>query len=72
MWLREIGITTRAQLEQLGVVAAYLMVEQAGYRPSLNLLWAMAAGLEGRHWTTLSAEQKQRLRAELTALREGS
>lgn len=59
------GIRTRADLKAAGAVTAYLLVRQAGHRPSLNLLWALDAGLSGIPWTALTAERKAQLRAEL-------
>jgi hypothetical protein len=59
------GIQTREQLEQLGPVPAYLAVKQAGLKPSLNLLWAIAGALTETHWAKLSPEYKQALRDEL-------
>jgi DNA transformation protein len=62
------GINTRQQLSELGPTNTYLAVRQAGQNPSLNLLWALAAGLQNRHWTDLDAAEKDRLRAELQRL----
>lgn len=64
-WLRSVGIRSRADLERVGPVGAFLLVTEAGHRPSLNLLWAMAAGLLGRPWAGLSPEEKLLLREEL-------
>ena len=63
-WLREEGITTIAELERLGPVVAYRLVKQHQPKASLNLLWAMAAGLKGNDWRELSEASKKRLRKE--------
>ena len=63
--LSSAGIQTAQQLRELGPVIAYLAVKQAGHTPSINLLWAIAAGLKGRHWTDLSDAEKQSLRDEI-------
>ena len=63
-WLREAGITTIAELERLGPVVAYRLVKQHQPKASLNLLWAMAAGLKGKDWRELSEATKNRLRKE--------
>ena len=48
--LAEAGVTTLAELQQLGAVRAYRRVSQLQHaKASLNLLWALAAGLEDRH-----------------------
>jgi len=61
-WLREAGITTIAELERLGPVVAFRLVKQHQPKASLNLLWAMAAGLKGKDWRVLSETTKMRLR----------
>ena len=63
-WLREAGITTIAELERLGPVVAYRLVKQHQPKASLNLLWAMAAGLKGMDWRELTEATKKRLRKE--------
>ncbi len=63
-WLRDAGITTIAELEQLGSVAAYQLVKLRQPKASLNLLWAIEAGLTVRDWRELPQSTKQRLRKE--------
>jgi DNA transformation protein len=63
-WLREVGISTIAELERLGPVVAYRLVKQRQPKASLNLLWAMAAGLQGIDWRKLAESTKTRLRQE--------
>lgn len=63
-WLCEAGITTVADLERLGPVVAFRLVKQHQPKASLNLLWAMAAGLRGKDWRELSEASKKRLRKE--------
>ena len=62
------GIVDEDQLRGLGPVVAFLAVKQAGQNPSMNLLWAIAAGLQNRHWTDLSDDEKSGLREELQRL----
>ncbi|WP_439627678.1 TfoX/Sxy family DNA transformation protein [Gemmata sp.] len=66
-WLRGSGVATVGDLRRLGPVVAYLLVK--GRRPgaSLNLLWALAAGLHGRDWRDLSEAAKWKLRREVDA-----
>ena len=66
-WLRNAGITTIDALRQIGAVAAFRIVRQAEPSASLNLLWALAAGLAGRDWRTLTDEEKERLKEEAFA-----
>lgn len=63
-WLREAGITTITELERLGPVVAYQLVKQRQPRASLNLLWALAAGLKEQDWRELTETTKKRLRKE--------
>lgn len=66
-WLREAGITTIAELERLGPVVAFRLVKLHQPKASLNLLWAMAAGLKGKDWRELTEAIKKRLRKEAEA-----
>lgn len=63
-WLRDVGITTIGELERLGPVVAYRLVREQQGRSSLNLLWALAAGLKELDWRELSEETKVRLQQE--------
>ncbi len=65
--LNAVGIYTRADLEHIGPVMAYRMVQDLGYGSSLNLLYAMAGALQDAHWADLSPDQKARLREAVAA-----
>ncbi len=67
-WLRAAGINTLADLQQLGPVAAYRLVKQQQPAASLNLLWGLAAGLQGLDWRKLTPDIKQQLQQELATL----
>ena len=67
-WLRQVGVRTLEDLQRLGAMAVFMKVKRAGFRPSLNLLYALAGAEQGRHWATLSVEEKNALVAEATAL----
>jgi DNA transformation protein and related proteins len=70
MMLAEAGIRTLDELEALGAAKAYARVK--ALRPkaaSLNLLWALAAGLEDRDWRELSQAEKEELLSGVKALR---
>ncbi len=69
MMLAEAGIGSLDELRELGAVKAYLRVK--ALRPkgaSLNLLWALAAGLEDRDWRDITPEEKTSLRLEIRNL----
>lgn len=63
--LAEAGIRTVAELRLLGAVKAYRRVKA---KASLNLLWAIAAGLEDRDWRDLDEEEKASLLAQVRLL----
>lgn len=67
-WLSEAGIDSLEQLQTLGPVVAYRIVKSQQPQASLNLLWALAAGLEGKDWRELDAQHKQRLKQQLQEL----
>jgi hypothetical protein len=62
--LRQIGIRSHADLARVGVVEAFVRLKRAGFKPSLNALYALEGALSGRHWTSLSVDEKQALVAE--------
>lgn len=64
-WLRQVGISTVDDLERIGPVVVFRLVKQRWPRASLNLLWAMAAGLNGQDWRELTEANKSQLRMEL-------
>jgi TfoX/Sxy family transcriptional regulator of competence genes len=49
-WLRQVGLRTREDLEAVGAVDAFMRVKRAGFRPSLNLLYALEGALLDCHW----------------------
>jgi hypothetical protein len=71
-WLRQVGVRTMDDLRTHGAVGAFWKVKKAGFRPSLNLLYALAGAEQGCHWTALPLEQKQRLVTEAGALEDAA
>lgn len=67
-WLRQVGVRTMDDLRTHGAVGAFWKVKKAGFKPSLNLLYALAGAEQGCHWTALSADEKNRLVTEASAL----
>lgn len=60
-WLRDVGIQTKADVEDLGPAVAYQMVRSRQPSVSLNLLWSMAAALMDKDWRELSEAEKAKL-----------
>ncbi len=64
-WLRQAGITSTEELHRLGPVLAFQLVKQKQPKASLNLLWALAAGLQNTDWRELDMNAKQHLIEQL-------
>jgi predicted flap endonuclease-1-like 5' DNA nuclease len=71
-WLRQVGVRTFDDLAKHGAVGAFWKVKKAGFKPSLNLLYALAGAVKGCHWTALSAEEKTALVTEANALEDAA
>jgi hypothetical protein len=59
--LRAAGIATRADLERLGPVKAFIAAKQIEPTVSLNLLWGIAGAVTDTHWTKLPIEYRSSL-----------
>lgn len=59
--LSSAGICSEDQLRDMGSVLAYIAVQAAGCKPSLNLLWAIEGVLTGRNWKEISRDQSTSL-----------
>ena len=57
-WLRQVGVRTIEDLRRVGPIEAFMKVKRAGFRPSLNLLYAMQGALDDCHWADLSEQTK--------------
>ena len=60
-WLSDLGIHSLQDLQHVGVVPAFLAAKERYAGVSLNLLWALAAAVEGRDWRSLTLAEKQTL-----------
>lgn len=64
--LAEAGVTTLAEMQQLGAVRAYRRVSRLKHgKASRTLLWTLAAGLQDRDWRSLSRDERDSLRRAL-------
>jgi DNA transformation protein len=64
-WLREIGITSEAQIRDLGVVEVYRQLKaRFPDKVTLNMLYGLEAALTGTRWNLLPDEVKAELRRE--------
>jgi DNA transformation protein and related proteins len=69
-WLRQVGIRTEAEIRELGSMEVFMKVKKAGFKPSLNLLYALEGAVQDCHWTALSDECKSALVLEVNAREE--
>ena len=49
-WLRQVGLRTPEDIAAVGSVEAFMRVKRAGFKPSLNLLYALEGALRDCHW----------------------
>ncbi len=62
-WLVGAGITTVAELRRVGAVEAFGRVAlREGRLATANLLYALHAAIAGKHWTEVTAKEKDELR----------
>jgi DNA transformation protein len=69
-WLQQAGLHTLADLQAMGAVRAWRLVEALGVKPGLNLLYALEGALHGSHWLEVKRRQKAELLTQLEASRE--
>lgn len=62
------GITTEIQLQTHGAAKAFVAVRQTGYKPSLNLLWAIEGALTNRDWKEVAKEDRLSLLMQVEML----
>jgi len=60
-WLRQVGLRTRADLEAAGALEAFMRVKRAGFKPSLNLLYALEGALLDCHWQDVPEARRNEL-----------
>ena len=60
-WLRQVGLRTFDDLNSIGAVEAFMRVKRAGFKPSLNLLYALEGALQDCHWQQIPDERRSEL-----------
>ena len=63
-WLRQVGLRTHEDLAAVGSLEAFLRVKRAGFKPSLNLLYALEGALMGCHWQQVEPSRRAELAAQ--------
>lgn len=62
-WLVGAGIRTVSELRRIGPVSAFQRVAiREGPAATANLLYALYAAIENKHWTEITGKEKARLR----------
>ncbi|KQY50397.1 TfoX/Sxy family protein [Lysobacter sp. Root494] len=60
-WLRQVGLRTLEDIAAIGTVEAFMRVKRAGFKPGLNLLYAIEGALLDCHWQEVPEERRQEL-----------
>ncbi len=60
-WLRQVGLRTEDELRAIGALEAFMRVKRAGFKPSLNLLYALEGALRDCHWQDVPSERRSEL-----------
>lgn len=60
-WLRQVGVRSLEDLQEAGAIETYMRVKRAGFRPSLNLLYALEGALLDCHWQDIPEERRNEL-----------
>lgn len=66
-WLRQVGLRSREELAAAGTVDAFMRVKRAGFKPSLNLLYALEGALLDCHWQDVPDARRSELVAAAEA-----
>lgn len=67
-WLRQVGLRSAEDLVAAGAVQAFVKVKRAGFKPSLNLLYALEGALQDCHWHDVPEARRRQLQAELETI----
>lgn len=60
-WLRQVGLRSLDDIAAIGAVAAYVKVKRAGFKPSMNLLYALEGALLDCHWQEVTNQRRGEL-----------
>jgi len=60
-WLRQVGVRSNEDVRRLGAVEVYLRTRRAGFKSTLNLLYALGGAEDDCHWQELSEDRRRGL-----------
>ena len=66
-WLRQVGLRTYDDVAAVGPVEAFMRIKRAGFKPTLNLLYAIEGALLGCHWQDVPESRRAQLVSEAEA-----
>jgi hypothetical protein len=66
-WLRQTGVRSLDDLKAVGALAAFVRVKRAGFKPSLNLLYALEGAILDCHWQEIPEDRRNALIADAGA-----
>ncbi|MDH7453785.1 TfoX/Sxy family protein [Luteimonas composti] len=66
-WLRQVGLRTSEDLIAAGPVDAFMRVKRAGFKPSLNMLYALEGAMQDCHWQDVPEARRAELVAAVEA-----
>lgn len=67
--LTDVGITTAAQLRDLGADAAYTRLLKSGSRPHFIMYYVLHMALQGRPWNDCKGDEKQALQVRFDKIK---
>ena len=60
-WLRQVGLRSLDEISGTGVVESFMKVRRAGFKPSLNLLYALEGAILDCHWQEVPEARRTEL-----------
>ena len=60
-WLRQTGVRSLDDLKAVGALSAFVRIKRAGFKPSLNLLYALEGAILDCHWQEIPDERRSSL-----------
>ena len=60
-WLRQTGVRTLDDLKEVGALSAFVRIKRAGFKPSLNMLYALEGAILDCHWQDIPGDRRSEL-----------
>lgn len=69
-WLVRIGITTNTAFLKLGAEKTYKLLIEAGFEPSINILYALKGAEEDLDWHIVAERERKRAKSRFADMDE--